>query len=56
MTVTLSPAGPAVVWTRDVTITGTVSFPAAATGVLFVQGALGPVSAFRTQPSRFQSG
>ncbi len=39
MTVTLSPAGPTVVWNRDVTITGTVSFSGAATGVLYVQGA-----------------
>src|SRR5512140_2732389 len=38
MTVTLSPAGPAVVWNRDVTTTGSVSSPGPVTGTLFVQG------------------
>jgi cyclomaltodextrinase / maltogenic alpha-amylase / neopullulanase len=37
-TVTLSPTGPAVVWDRDVTITGSVSSPGPVTGTLFVQG------------------
>jgi cyclomaltodextrinase / maltogenic alpha-amylase / neopullulanase len=43
-TVKLSPVGPAVVWSRDITITGVVSPQGATAGVLFVQGVEMPFS------------